>query len=157
MVTLAKPVHRAPRQPKPIQRRARVRKIGAGSHAQQVRKANALWVALIRAKEPSGICPRCHKSKWTDAAHLFTKGGYPGVRFDLDNGVPLCRMRCHRRIDSDHEAKREFALRYLGKERYEALRLRAIGRGKCDMLLTLMYLQQTYDKFLKPLPAAECR
>ena len=156
MTTQPKPSRRAPRQPRPIPRRARVRKIGAGSHSQQVRKANELWRRLIYAKEPSGICPRCVKRPWVEAAHIFGKGAHPRARFELMNGAPLCRT-CHRRVDTDHEAKLEFALRYLGRERYEALRLMVIARGKCDMLLTLMYLQQTYDKFLKPLPAAECR
>ena len=141
MTTQPKPSRRAPRQPRPIPRRARVRKIGAGTHAQQVRKANILWRDLIRAKEPSCLCPRCLKRCWHDAAHIFTKGAYPAMRFELDNGAPLCRP-CHRRIDSDHMAKLEFALRYLGLERYARLALMSQGRGKCDMPLALMYLQQ---------------
>ena len=136
-----KPAHRERAAPKAIPRRVNVRRIGAGTHSQKVRKANLLWRDLIRAKEPYGLCPRCLLRPWHDAAHFFTKGAYPAMRFELDNGAPICRA-CHRRIDSDHEAKLEFAQRYLGPERYEALRLRAIGRGKCDVDLTIMYLMQ---------------
>lgn len=140
-MNLPKPPPRQKRAPKPIARRTRIPRIGGGTHGQKVRKANLLWRDLIRAKEPSGICPRCHKRPWHDAAHIFGKGAHPRARFELMNGAPLCRP-CHRRVDSDHEAKLEFAERYLGRERYAALRLMVIARGRCDMDLTLMFLQQ---------------
>lgn len=157
-MTLPKPT---PREsvPKPIPRRAvdkrarrakrrakvaRLPQIGGGTHAQKVRKANELWRHLIYAKEPSGICPRCLKRPWHDAAHIFGKGAHPRARFELMNGAPLCRP-CHRRVDSDHEAKLEFALRYLGRERYEALRLMVIARGTCDMDLTILFLRQKLE------------
>lgn len=136
---LAKPEKRASKPRRRIARTKAPRKRRLSVHAAKVRKANELWRHLIYRQEPSLICPRCHKRPWHDAAHCFIKGRYAHVRFDLDNGAPLCRV-CHREIDSDHEAKWAFFTRYLGQERYNALHLRAIGRGKADMDLTLMHL-----------------
>lgn len=159
-MTLPKPTPREPAAPKPIPRRAvdrrarrakrrakvaRLPRIGGGTHGQKVRKANELWRHLIYAKEPSGICPRCKVRRWHDAAHFFTKGAYPAMRFELDNAAPVCRV-CHRRIDSDHKAKLDFALAYLGAERYARLELMSQGRGKCDMDLTILFLQNAQLK-----------
>lgn len=111
---------------------------------KQAKRGHEMWRLLIYAKEPSGICPMCLKRQWTDAAHIFPKGRYPNVRLDQDNGIPLCRA-CHRMFDTDHELHRTFALRYLGGNGYERLRLRAIGRGKTDMRLALMLLKQEIE------------
>lgn len=110
------------------------------THKQRVAIANDLWRRQIYAKEPSGICPRCFTRRWHDAAHCFAKGPYPGMRFDLDNGAPLCRA-CHRRVDSDHQAKRAFFLFYLGFDRYMRLELMSQARGKTDVALVILYLR----------------
>lgn len=162
-MTLPKPIPCEPAKPKPIPRRAvdrrarlvkrrakvaRLPQIGGGTYRQKVRKANELWRLLIYAKRPDGLCPRCFQRPWHDAAHIFTKGAYPAMRFELDNGAPLCRA-CHRRIDSDHKAKELFARAYLGEERYARLDLMSQGRGKCDVGLTILFLQRTLGDRLK--------
>ncbi|HEX6038886.1 hypothetical protein [Longimicrobium sp.] len=132
------------RSSKPIARRARPRSRipkALGTHRERVKYANDLWRRLIYAKEPSGICPRCRARKWHDAAHCFAKGPYPALRFELENGAPLCRP-CHTRVDSDHHAKVEFFTRYIGAVEYERLRLRALSRAKSDLALTILYLER---------------
>lgn len=106
-------------------------------------RADGLWRRLVRAKEPSGVCPVCLKRAWSDAMHGFAKGMYPRVRWEPDNGAPGCRP-CHRRIDSDHNAKLEFWLRYIGPERYERLRLLAMSRpgSKLDLRLIVLSLER---------------
>ena len=121
------------------------------THRQLVQKADILWRRLIYAKEPTGVCPVCRKRPWTDAMHGFAKGRYPSLRFEEDNGIPGCRT-CHRIIDCDHHAKLELWRRYIGPERYEALRLRAQGQGKLDMRLVLMDLEARVAA-LPPQPA----
>ena len=113
--------------------------LGRGRRAL-VRKADGLWRLLIRAKEPSGVCPVCRRRRWSDAMHCFNKGPYPGLRFEVDNGAPGCRP-CHRRIDSDHLAKEEFFRRYIGNERYERLRLMAQAHTKTDLQLVILHLE----------------
>jgi hypothetical protein len=127
----------------PIARRRRPRCRTAnrlGDHREMVKYAAGLWVKVIRAKEPSGICPRCMVRPWSDAAHCFAKGPYPSLRFELENGAPLCRP-CHRRIDSDHFAKHLFFTGYIGIEGYERLTLMAQSRTKVDMGLTILFLE----------------
>lgn len=119
---------------KPIKRRKRP---GAkqpdihGNHRQRVKALNELWRRIIYTYEPSGVCPMCHKRPHGQAAHIFAKGSAPAARFELDGGIPLC-VPCHRRFDSDHELHQDFAVRYIGRTRYQRLYLRAYGRGKAD-------------------------
>jgi hypothetical protein len=115
------------------------------SYRDLVKKANDLWRHLIYRKEPSKLCPMCRKRRWHDAAHCFAKGPHPGMRFELDNGAPLCRV-CHRRVDSDHHAKEEFFMRYIGTARYERLKLMAQGRPKMDVRLVILYLESETAK-----------
>ena len=131
------------RNSKPIARRTRPRvrmPSAAGDFKARVKYANDLWRDLIRAKEPGGICPMCRKRPWHDGAHCFIKGRHHVVRFEPDDGAPLCRP-CHRIIDSDHHAKTEFFMRYIGVEAYERLRLRTVSRSKLDLGLMIMFLE----------------
>jgi len=139
---LPKPVRRV-KAPRPLRRgkhpRSRMPK-ALGVYRERVKYARTLWVPLIRAKEPSGICPSCRTRPWHDAAHGWPKGPYPAMQFELDNGIPLCRV-CHRRVDSDFHAKRELWLRYVGLERYRRLELMAQARGKMDLDMTILFLE----------------
>jgi hypothetical protein len=103
----------------------------------------------VYLKEPSGVCPMCFSRRWTDAAHIFPKKRYPHIRLEPDNGVPLCR-HCHGEYDSDAELHRTFTIQYLGPEKYEALRLRAISRSKTDIHLAYLFLQQEHAR-LRPM------
>jgi len=134
------PIRRKAQRWKPKAKTGRRQPKGFVAYRKGAKSGHELWRKLIYALEPSGICPICRARKHTDAMHIFGKGTYPQVRLDIENGVPGCRP-CHTRFDSDHEFKREFATRYLGAERYELLRLRALTRGKTDMGLALMYLR----------------
>ena len=139
MRTRRYPIQRS--APPARRRRPRSRLPGrSGDHREQVKYAAGLWAKLIKADVPSGICPMCKARRWSDAAHCFAKGPYPALRFELDNGAPLCRV-CHRRIDSDHHAKVEFFTRYIGAEAYGRLRLMAMARSKVDVGLTILFLE----------------
>jgi hypothetical protein len=104
-----------------------------------------LWTKLQYAKEPSGICPRCFKRKWHDAAHCWTRGGYRSLCLEIDNGAPLCRP-CHDRVDCDHHAKREFFMAYMGPDKYERLDLLARTRSKMELGLTLLLLEDEVER-----------
>ena len=118
---------------------------GLYGYRQKVKVANELWRHLIYAKAPDGRCAVCGTTKGLQAMHLFPKGKYPHLRFLLDNGAPGC-PGCHRRLTNDHESHRDFCIRYIGADRYEALRIASIGRGKCDVDLTILYLRQLTDE-----------
>ncbi len=112
----------------------------AGDYRARMKYGLTLWTKLQYAKEPSGICPRCFRRKWHDAAHCFARGPYPSLALEPDGGAPLCRP-CHRRVDSDHHAKREFFLAYMGPDKYARLELLARCRSKMDLGLTLLLLE----------------
>lgn len=151
---LAKP---QPRATKPRRRIARIsapRKQRRSLHALKVRQATELWRKLIYQHEPSGLCPRCVTRRHQEAAHVFAKGPYPSMRFDLDNGIPLCRS-CHRRYDYDHAVHLAFSIQYLGQERYDRLLLMSQARGKCDLDLTLIFLRRETKLIDAPTRPAE--
>jgi hypothetical protein len=145
------------RIPKPAKRIRRARYIRRGTppharvpnkhgdHRARLRYGLSLWAKLVKAKEPSGICPRCFKRRWHDAAHCWTRGAYPALQLELDGGAPLCRP-CHRRVDSDHQAKTDFFIAYMGPDKYKRLRLLARSRGKMDLSLTLLFLETEVEQ-----------
>jgi 5-methylcytosine-specific restriction endonuclease McrA len=118
---------------------------GLYRYRQKVKDANELWRHLIYRKAPDGQCAVCGTTKGLQAMHLFPKGRYPHIRFEIDNGAPGC-PGCHRRLTNDHEGHRDFCIRFMGKDRYERLRLRSISRAKMDIDLVLMYLRQLTDE-----------
>jgi len=112
---------------------------------QKMTRANDLWRHLIYKKaRPTGACAVCGTTRGLQAMHLFPKGKYPHIRFDLDNGAPGC-PGCHIRLTNDHEAHRDFCIRFLGAEKYEQLRLRSLCKTKMDIDLVLMHLQRETD------------
>lgn len=144
-----KPKKRGPKPKTRLPRGAVVKGDKLSARKKKLKRAADLWRDLVRAKEPSGICPRCRKRKWTDAAHCFTKGAYPGMRFEPDQGIPLCRT-CHQRVDSDHHAKVELWRSYIGGVRYARLELMASAHTKLDLDLVLMDLEEQKAKLCAP-------
>jgi len=122
---------------------------GLYRYRQKVKDANELWRHLIYKKAVDGKCAVCGTSKGLQAMHLFPKGRYPHLRFDLDNGAPGC-PGCHRRLTNDHESHRDFCIRYLGSMRYERLRLMSISRSKMDIDLVMLYLKAKTDESNPP-------
>ena len=113
---------------------------------KMMEEANELWRHLIYKKaDPPGACSVCGTTRGLQAMHLFPKGRYPHIRFDLDNGAPGC-PGCHRRLTNDHEKHRDFCIRFLGAETYEQLRLRSICRTKMDLSAVLLFLRRMTEE-----------
>lgn len=115
---------------------------GLYSYRQKVKIANELWRHLIYRKTPDGRCAvnPSHKGG-LQAMHIFPKGKYPHLRFDISNGAPGC-SGCHIRLTNDHEAHRDFSIQFLGAAEYERLRLRSISRCKMDIDLEILNLKR---------------
>lgn len=114
---------------------------GLYGYRQKVKVANDLWRHLIYKKAKDGACARCGHKVGLQAMHVFPKGRYPHMRFDLDNGIPGC-AGCHRLLTNSHEEHRAFATGYLGADVYQRLFLLSISRAKNDIDLSILYLQQ---------------
>jgi hypothetical protein len=103
-------------------------------YREDVKAANDVWRRLIYTyAKPPGACAVNGCMRGLQAMHLFPKKPYPHLRFDPENGAPGC-PGCHTRLTNDHEAHRAFCIRYLGPERYEALRLRSLCKSKVDVV-----------------------
>lgn len=83
-----------------------------------------------------GYCKRCEKylgvkSQGLHCAHYHSRGK-KSVRWDRENATTLC-YGCHRFLDQHPLEKMEFFLKILGRERYDALNLRARTPQKLDI------------------------
>jgi len=80
-----------------------------------------------------------------DVHHIFTKGAYPAIRFDIDNGICLCRG-CHWKVRRKQEEFRDFLIQYRGHDYYEALKTRAMLHKKVDYAMALIILERIWEK-----------
>lgn len=124
---------------------------GLYSFRVKEKQANDLWRHLVYSKSLDGKCAVCGQKKGLQAMHLFPKGRYRHMRFELSNGAPGC-SGCHRRLTNDHEQHRDFCIRYIGAAEYERLRLMSISRGKMDIDAVLLFLRQKTDEGLPTQP-----
>lgn len=85
--------------------------------------ADKLFSLFIRARD--GKCMRCHRTDLPlDCSHYWERGK-TGTRFDPDNCIALCRD-CHTAWDKkQNQAYKDFMLKRLGQERYDALERKA--------------------------------
>ena len=91
-----------------------------------IKKLDKEWSRVIRLRER---CARCSTSENLQAAHIFSRRSL-SVRWDLDNGIPLC-YACH--MFWAHKEPIYFtdlAKEYLGEVKFLALRLRATAIKK---------------------------
>lgn len=152
----AKPERRGPkprkpikRSSKPIDRRSRPAAVRRTSSGKAKYAADLDWAKAVRAKGPCiarGIRlfsdtewrvgelhgrmvtiehQRCDE---LTAAHVIRRG-YLATRHDIDNGVPLC-FSAHSFFTRHPGQWEEFISRYLGAEKYEELRTKALKGNK---------------------------
>jgi 5-methylcytosine-specific restriction endonuclease McrA len=126
-------------------RKASMRTPAQKSYRRKVKEANELWRHLIYKKARDLECAVCGTRRGLQAMHLFPKGKYPHLRFDLANGAPGC-PGCHIRLTNDHEAHRNFCILFLGADEYEALRLRSISKEKMNIDAIMVELRRLTDE-----------
>jgi hypothetical protein len=131
--------------------------MAAGADLRKAREvlADELWRRIIWSKAPDGRCARCRYQRGLQAMHIFSrrfKSG--GLRWLVENGIPGC-PGCHQYLGHDHEAHRDFAICYVGRQEYERMKLMKDGRGKADMAAVLLYLWAEASR--RGLPVADWR
>ena len=96
------------------------------THKDYLKALQKVFNSYIRLRDKNKPCISCKKplkSKF-DAGHFFSVGGYPNVRFDLDNVHGQC-VYCNQYYHGNiHEFKKGIIER-IGVERFEALEIRA--------------------------------
>ena len=75
-----------------------------------------------------------------ETAH-FKSRGQQSVRFDPDNALAAC-SGCHSIIDGDPDEKIRVFTFWLGEERLDLLRARAVETGKIDRQAIKLYLKE---------------
>jgi len=91
-----------------------------------------------------GTCQRCRRIQNLSWCHVFTRGAW-SVRWDPENSWAWCRG-CHRYLDQHWDAKMDWIIGKIGKDRFELLRIRkGPGRGR-DYAATRIYLEQEIRK-----------
>ncbi len=75
-----------------------------------------------------------------ETAHYKGRGQH-SVRFDPDNALAVC-SGCHPIIDSDPDEKIRVFTFWLGEERLDLLRARAVDTGKIDRQAIKLWLKQ---------------
>lgn len=93
------------------------------------KKCHDLWREAVFTRD-NYTCQVCGtkyppKSRGLHPHHIFTKGGYPAFRYELDNGIALC---CGHHRGFAHAKPREFddfLVAKYGQEWLDALRSRA--------------------------------
>lgn len=143
-----KPINR---NSKPIARRSRPASVRRTSSGKARHAEDIAWSKAVRAKGPCiarGMIlfsdlewrvgdlhgrtvgfehPRCDE---LTAAHVIRRG-YLATRHDPDNGVPLC-FSAHDFFTRHPDQWQEFISSYLGAEKYEALRQKAMRGPKSN-------------------------
>jgi hypothetical protein len=125
-------------------RRSRPRRVSA--HHGLVKDADA-WVKAIVLARQGPRCLKCGSEKPLHAAHILSKGGHPGVRFELDNVIGLC-MKDH--IFWAHRDPVAFVdwINGLFPGRIERLKLASAQYRKIDMKELICVLKAIYKQLL---------
>lgn len=97
-------------------------------------RCDTLFSKIVRARA-NGRCqnPDCQyrdKGYRLECAHVYVRS-YNATRIDFDNAFALC-AGCHRWFTNRPLDFAEFCRAQLGEERYQALRMRAVGGEKID-------------------------
>lgn len=121
-----------------------------------------LWAEIVKTRTGYKCeFPGCRRSQKyghkIDAHHYFSKGAYPHLKYDIDNGIALC-VRHHRAGFGKEAAHSDpmFHSKILGLlEGYKAIRTeqwetllyrKAQSGGKLDLELELIYLEKYFNK-----------
>lgn len=99
-------------------------------------------------------CRWCErKPKELHAAHIYSQGAHPAMRYTLDNVVALCK-RCH--LFRAHRDVTEFVnlcRRLLGPSKWRRLEIQAGSKaGKQDLEAIRLYLEHQAEKIGALLP-----
>jgi 5-methylcytosine-specific restriction endonuclease McrA len=91
-------------------------------------------------------CRRCGKDashgRALQSAHIFPKGQYPGLRWEISNLLALC-FRCHFHWWHKNPVEAmDWITRELGTKEIERLRLLALTRRRTDRKALRLYLGQ---------------
>ena len=114
----------------PLTRKTPLKAKKARTPAQKLTdKADALWRAKVKARDQ--VCQKCGYDSTLEAHHIIKRWNL-STRWNVDNGILLCRD-CHRRgphsAHNDEAGFAEWINRILGEEQITKLLLETVRHG----------------------------
>jgi hypothetical protein len=113
------------------------------------KRLDTLWGAIVKGRADHK-CQMCGTSEGFIDPHHAVKRTHKRLRWTLDNGIALCRYRCHRLAEDQPKAFDEWMEeRYpymweeLNKEKAKGVKIYNLGE--------LVYLEETLKEILKEL------
>lgn len=115
-------------------RKRKVRSPGVKARRATVKELDELVREILYHRDDSS-CRKCgSSSRRLNVSHVYPKGSHPWLRHDLDNVKLLCAAPCHLTWWHGHpEEAFKWWEKEIGKERMQALRMRAGHPQKVDM------------------------
>lgn len=122
---------------------ARVRKKNKMTKQATLKLADKMWrIAIVR--EHGDRCELCGAVA-VDCHHIYFKSSYPFLRFDISNGIPLCR-HCHHILHNENrELIENKIIAQRGKEWHEKL-LQKAYQGKLAGTATIFYYKKVIEE-----------
>lgn len=112
------------------------------SKSKLMREADKLW--YVRLLQPH--CEVCG-DKAIQVHHFFYKGSYGHLRYDLDNGISICRS-CHYKIHfKDPKPINDIIIKKRGKRWYNRLKKR--GEQRKSSFKSIKYYEDVIKKLKK--------
>lgn len=115
------------------------------------KEADRLWSIAIKSKT-GHFCARClslgESSTATDAHHIVHKTQGLALRYELGNGVGLCRT-CHK-LDDTGEL-RAWCIAHIGQEKYDYLLSLRHGNMKQELVEMGLTKDEYYSDVIKRL------
>ena len=109
-----------------------------GKRKAEVKRLDALWSKAVIERD-GRRCRYC-KQSGNQPHHIFSRR-HRSTRWDVDNGITLCWHHHFHLAHGEPEMFREFLLKEIGEEMFEALKRRAWSRaGKTDYALVQLSL-----------------
>ena len=93
--------------------------------------------------------PSSHIPPILDCSHIFPKGKYPEIRFDLDNVMVQCRT-CHEWYGNNPKEGAEWVRTVISQERYKRLETIIMYRdptAPIDLPAWERYLKQAIQRY----------
>ncbi|MDR7782930.1 recombination protein NinG [Riemerella anatipestifer] len=116
--------------------------------------AQRYFNAYIRHRDSDNgffVCISCGKIKHVTkmhAGHYFSVGGYPSVRFDLDNVNGQCH-KCNTFMHGNLIPYRENLIKKIGKKRFEQLEQLAKMSIKHDRIMLIELIERMKQQLKK--------
>lgn len=127
-------------------------KIYKGKSIAQLLPIAQKWCnEYIRKRDAGDPCISCGSWNTSDASHFYSRGNYPGLRFESDN-IHLSCAKCNRFLSGNLLEYRRLLIRKIGIERVEKLQFKSSFARKANWTrIDLIVIIQEFKQKIKEL------